>query len=75
MSTELFRNKIKDNSRRKGVPAAWKAQRQAEAKVRQEAYDKLTPQQKLAKLDAGGFAASKQRAKLAAQIAAEKAAK
>ena len=37
----------KDNSRRRGVPAQLLAQRQKEAKERQEAYNKLSIQQKL----------------------------
>lgn len=41
-------------------------QRQADAKTRQTAYKTLTVAQKLAKLDSGGFTATKQRAKLAA---------
>ena len=48
-----------------------KADRQAEAKERQEAYNKLTPKQKLDKLDkklGEGVGAKKQRAKLNALI-------
>ena len=41
-----------------------KEKRQAEAKVRQEASDKLTPQQKLDKLVAAGFRGGKQLDKL-----------
>jgi hypothetical protein len=60
--------KPKDNSRKKGIPAQIKAARRAEAEARNADYAKLTPAQKLAKLDAGGFAATKQRAKLAQQL-------
>ncbi len=67
MSEHLIRNKIKDNSRRKNMPAQWKAQRRKEAEERQAAYDKLTIDQKIDKLNAGGFAATKQRKKLYAQ--------
>jgi hypothetical protein len=42
--------------------------RQTEAKERQEAYNKLTVEQKLAKLDKGNFTATRQRAKLKKQL-------
>lgn len=59
---------IKDNSRRKGVPAQKLEMRRKEAQERQKAYDKLTTEQKLAKLDSGGFTASRQREKLVVQL-------
>lgn len=49
-----------------------KEQRQAEAKARQDAYSKLTVQEKIAKLDAKlgvGVGAVKQRKRLAAALA------
>lgn len=52
----------KDNSRKKGIAAAHKDALKVEAATRQEAYSKLTPAEKLAKLE--GFTATKQRAKL-----------
>lgn len=42
-----------------------RSRKRAEAKVRKDIYDSLSTEQKLAKLDAGGFVAAKQRAKLA----------
>lgn len=42
-----------------------RAQKRVQAQTRQSEYDKLTPQQKLAKLDRGGFTATKEREKLA----------
>ena len=42
-----------------------------EAKKRQAAHEALTPQQRLAKLDAGRVLAKKERAKLAKLIAKE----
>lgn len=57
----------KDNSRRKGVPAMRKEQRRKDGEVRQAAYNKLTTAEKIAKLDAGGHAATKQRARLLAK--------
>jgi hypothetical protein len=42
-------------------------QAREQAKERQKAYDALTIEQKLAKLDKGGFTATKQRAKLDSQ--------
>lgn len=53
----------------KGILNQAQAQRKLEAETRQAEYNKLTPQQKLDLLDAGGFAAKKQRAKLQAQLA------
>lgn len=41
-----------------------KERKQREAQERQAAYDALTVEQKVAKLDAGGYVAAKQRAKL-----------
>jgi parvulin-like peptidyl-prolyl isomerase len=43
-------------------------QKRLEAQQRQEAYDKLTPQQKLKRLDRRGFAATKERERLRRQI-------
>lgn len=43
---------------------ALKKQRAEEAAVRKAAYDALTTEQKLARLDAGGFKATKERLKL-----------
>lgn len=68
MSNEISYNRAKDNTRRKGIPAQQKAARKAEADVRNAEYAKLTPKQKLARLDAGGFRAEKQRAKLVSQL-------
>lgn len=70
MSKDLLSTgKPKNNSNKKGVPEQLKAARRTEAEARNAEYAKLTPAQKLAKLDAGGFAATKQRAKLVLQIA------
>lgn len=49
-----------------------KEQARKQAQERQAAYDALTVEQKLAKLDAGGFVATKQRAKLTAALATTK---
>jgi len=46
---------------------------QVQAKVRQGLYDKLSVPQKLAKLDAGGYVAAKQRARLTYSEAAKAA--
>ena len=40
----------------------------AEARARQEVYDKLTPQQKIDRLNDGAYAARKQRAQLESQL-------
>lgn len=40
------------------------AQKRTEAKARQDAYDKLSVREQLAKLDKGGFRAVKERARL-----------
>jgi len=40
-----------------------KEQKRYEAEIRQEAYDELTPQQKLDKLNRGHFTATKERDK------------
>lgn len=48
-----------------------KEQKHREAIARQAAYAKLTPQQKLAKLDAGGHRATKERTRLLIQAGAE----
>jgi hypothetical protein len=68
MANEISYNRIKDNTRRKGIPTQQQTARKAEAEVRNAEYAKLTPQQKLARLDVGGFRAEKQRARLVAQI-------
>jgi hypothetical protein len=57
----------KDSSRIKGVLRQWKQEKKDEAIVRQEAYNKLTIEQKLVKLDVGDFKAVKQRRKLLEQ--------
>jgi hypothetical protein len=62
----------KDNSRRKGIPAQLKDAKRTEATARQTAYDKLTIDEKIARLDAGGFIATKQRAKLVAKKGSKK---
>jgi hypothetical protein len=62
-------DKPKNNSNKKGVPTQLKAARRAEAEARNVEYSKLTNGQRLAKLDAGGFAATKQRAKIMQKIA------
>ena len=49
------------------TPMKPKDQKRMEAIERQEYYDALSTKQKLAKLDEGGFAAKKERARLAAQ--------
>ena len=49
---------------RKGIAAAAKLAKRERAEKRQLEYSKLTLAQKLAKLDAGGYAAKKQRARL-----------
>lgn len=55
---------VKDNSRRKGIRAAKKDKRRKEAIARQAAYNKLTLEQKLTKLDEGKFLANRQRKRL-----------
>lgn len=45
-----------------------KAEKQAQAKERNEAYAKLSPQQKLAGLDKLGLRALRQRARIQSQI-------
>jgi hypothetical protein len=49
----------------KGRRAQDKAQRRSEAAARQAEHDKLSVKEKLAKLDAAGHAAVKERARLA----------
>lgn len=58
----------KRKNHKKGVLDRQKAQRKVEAEARQAKYNSLTTQQKLDKLDAGKFVATKQRAKLKAQF-------
>ena len=48
-------------------------QKQREAIVRQAAHSKLTVAEKIAKLDKGGFAATKERGRLNNQLATEQA--
>jgi hypothetical protein len=48
-----------------GHRARRRDERRQEAKIRQAEYDKLSPAEKLARLDAGEHDAKKQRAKLA----------
>jgi hypothetical protein len=48
----------------KGITRARKDDRRREAEVRQGAHDQLTTEAKIAKLDAGGFRALKQRRRL-----------
>lgn len=55
-------------AKNKGIARAKKEQRRKEALERQAAYDDLTPTEKLAKLDKGGFRAKKQRARLEKEI-------
>lgn len=50
-----------------------KAQKQRDAMVRRLAYEKLTTVEKIAKLDKGGFAATKERGRLNNQLATEQA--
>lgn len=54
---------IKTNHK-KGIARAMLQAKRDEAKTRQAEYNKLTTAEKIAKLDAGGFVAKKQRAKL-----------
>jgi len=70
--SDLTPTGVKDNSRKKGVLTQEATRRREEAQIRQSEYNKLTPEQKLAKLDAGGFRAERQRAKLTQQIEAAK---
>lgn len=50
-----------------------KDRKRSEAETRQAIYNALTPEQKLAKLDAGGFTAAKQRIKIQMQESFDKA--
>lgn len=61
------------NANRKGVPAKKREQRRKDAETRQAAYNKLTIDEKIAKLDAGGFTANKQRHKFLMQKVKAKA--
>lgn len=63
MSADLKRG-TKDNSRKKGVSAAWKVAKRQEAEARNADYRKLTPAQKLSRLDTAGLTATKERAKI-----------
>lgn len=49
---------------KKGIANAAKEQKRKEAEVRQECYRLMTPEQKVARLDAGGFTATKERYKI-----------
>ena|SRR6266545_1854885 len=60
----LSKAKLKPQRARNSFARANRKHRQDEAKARQAAYDALTTEQKIAKLDAGGYAAVKQRIKL-----------
>jgi len=51
-----------------GITKNVREERRKQAEERNAEYAKLTVEQKLAKLDAGGFAAKKQRAKLTAAL-------
>ncbi len=53
---------------RPGQRAAYIQPRRDTAEIRQAAYDKLTPLQRLERLDLGGFIAFKQRIKISAQM-------
>lgn len=57
------------NNRKSGVAASNKARKRTEAEVRATEYSKLTNGQRLAKLDRDGFVATKQRARIMANIA------
>lgn len=61
-------SKRRDGARVRHNKGPWKdsvqVQRRKFAEERQAAYDKLSKEQKIAKLDAGRFVATKQRAKL-----------
>lgn len=72
MAKEIFKSKGKPLRARNKVLREEKARRQAEAAARQEAYNALTLEQKIAKLDAKGYVAAKQRIKLAQPSAGEK---
>lgn len=65
MSSLLRAHGPKNNSRKTGWAADRVTTRRTEALARQAAYDLLSVDQKIAKLDAGGFAAVKQRNRLA----------
>lgn len=68
MATDMLRPRGPKKNHKKGIAAEYKAMKRTEAQARDAANAKLTPQQKLAKLDAGGFTATKQRARLQKQI-------
>lgn len=63
----LIKSGKKENNRKSGALAAHKQTLRADALGRQAAYDALTVDQKIAALEANGFTATKQRAKLIAQ--------
>lgn len=59
----MSRMKNRDSNRQR------RDDRKIQAKIRQEAYDRLSVEEKILKLDVGGFAAKKQRARLQKQAA------
>jgi len=67
------RGTLRDHALPKGVDyvmkgSATRRNRRKDAEARQVEYEKLTTQQKLEKLDAGGFTATKQRARLGREL-------
>lgn len=60
----LLRGRGIRKNHKKGIAAQAKERKRLEAELRQAAYNTLTPEQKMAKLEAGGFTASKQMYKL-----------
>ena len=54
---------------KKGIAAATQDRKRAEAKVRQDEYSGLTIQQRIDRLDQGGYRALKERARLNALLA------
>jgi hypothetical protein len=57
-----------DSHFKSGVRRMLGEDRRIQARVRQELYNKLSLEERVAKLNRGGFRASKQRAKLARQM-------
>jgi hypothetical protein len=55
---------------KKGIASRIKDAKRAEAIVRQAEYDSLTVEQKISRLDRGGYRALKQRAKLSLAVIA-----
>lgn len=62
--SDLLRPRGPKKNHRKGIAAARKAEKRVKAETMQLSYSKLTIDEKIAKLDAGGYAAKKQRARL-----------